>query len=111
MHLAPPPGGLAFTESAERDPAVIAEADHRARHWQGHEPGKLRPGTDAHRRAVAAMFQETFNPYKPTIIDWPKLDPEARERLVTLPIWDIAVQTEGKARIRMLGYAESLADP
>src|SRR5208283_160701 len=57
------------------------------------------------------MFRETFNPYKPSIIDWPKLSPEARERLINLPIWDIAVQTEGKARLRMLCYAHSLADP
>ena len=46
-----------------------------------------------------------------SIIDWPALSPEARERLVNLPIWDIAVQTEGKARLRMLAYARSLADP
>jgi len=56
------------------------------------------------------MFRETFNPYKPTIIDWPRLSPEARDRLVGLPIWDIAVQTEGKARLRMLSYANSLDD-
>ena len=28
-----------------------------------------------------------------------------------LPIWDIAVQTEGKARIRVLNYAEETPDP
>ena len=43
------------------------------------------------------MFRDTFNPYKPAVIDWPKLDAEARDRLVSLPIWDIAVQTEDKA--------------
>jgi hypothetical protein len=48
---------------------------------------------------------------KPTIIDWPKLGQEERERLVNLPIWNIAVQTEGKARIGMLSYARSLTDP
>ncbi len=57
------------------------------------------------------MFRDTFNPYKPTIIDWPKLSDEERDRLVNLPIWDIAVQTEGKARLRMLSYANSLSDP
>jgi hypothetical protein len=41
---------------------------------------------------------------------WPKLSQEARDRPVTLPIWDIAVQTEGKARLRMLAYANSVAD-
>ena len=44
------------------------------------------------------MLLDTFNPYKPAVIDWPKLDAAARERLVSLPIWDIAVQTEGKAQ-------------
>jgi hypothetical protein len=53
------------------------------------------------------MFRDTFNPYRPAVIDWPKLDPPALERLVTLPIWNIAVQTEGKARLRMLSYAEA----
>ena len=56
------------------------------------------------------MFRETFNPYKPTVIDWPQLDPPALNRLTGLPIWNIAVQTEGKARLRMLSYANSLQD-
>ena len=57
------------------------------------------------------MLLDTHNPYKPSIIDWPELDPEARDRLVSLPIWDIAVQTEGKARLRVLSYAELIEDP
>lgn len=96
--------------SAAFDPAVIAAADHAARHWQSNQPGPLPIGSDAHRLATCAMFRETFNPYKPAVIDWPKLSDEARDRLVSLPIWDIAVQTEGKARLRMAAYAESLPD-
>ncbi len=56
------------------------------------------------------MFQATFNPYKPSVIEWPKLDPAAHARLLSLPIWDIAVQTEGKAGLRMKTYAAKLAD-
>ena len=56
------------------------------------------------------MFHETFNPYKPAVIEWSTLDPPARERLIVLPIWDIAVQTEGKARLRMAAYARTLDD-
>ncbi len=93
------------------DAATIAAADHAARHWTSPEPGPLRPGSDAHRRAMCALFHETFNPYKPAVIDWPRLDPAALHRLTSLPIWDIAVQTEGKARLRMLAYADTLADP
>jgi hypothetical protein len=92
------------------DSATIAAADFAARHWTSPEPGPLRPGSDAHRHAMCRMFHETFNPYKPAVIEWPQLGAEERERLITLPIWDIAVQTEGKARLRMLAYAESLGD-
>jgi hypothetical protein len=106
-----PPGGLELARRGDRQPGAVAAADHAARHWVSDQPGPLRPGTDAHKAAVARMFRDTFNPYKPTIIDWPKLGPEERDRLVNLPIWDIAVQTEGKARIRMLSYARRLADP
>ena len=109
--LPPPPGGLVLGVLDQTDPAAVAAADHAARHWQWPDPGPLRPGTAAHRRAAAAMFRDTFNPYKPSIIAWPVLEPAARDRLVSLPIWDIAVQTEGKARLRMLAYAHATDDP
>ena len=109
--LAPPPGGLAFAVAGSISDTAVAAADRGARHWTSPEAGDLRPGSAAHKRATARMFRETFNPYKPTIIDWPKLGDEERERLVSLPIWDIAVQTEGKASLRMATYADSLTDP
>lgn len=110
--LSPPPGGLEFVSvTAVGDPARVAAADRAARAWTSPEPGKLRLGSDAHMRAACRMFRDTFNPYKPSIIDWPRLDPAARDRLVNLPIWDIAVQTEGKARLRMLAYAHDLQRP
>lgn len=110
-YLAPPPGGLMLARGHADDGAAVAAADHASRHWQSNEAGALTPGTAEHRREVAKMFRETFNPYKPTIIDWPKLGVEERDRLVNLPIWNIAVQTEGKASLRMAAYAETLADP
>jgi hypothetical protein len=91
--------------------AQIEAADHAARHWRFREPGPLRVGSEQHKQAACRMFHETFNPYKPSVIDWPRLDPAALARLTSLPIWDIAVQTEGKARLRMQCYAASLQDP
>src|SRR5262249_18261011 len=38
-------------------------------------------------------------------------DADARDRLVSLPIWDIAVQTEGKASINVMTYAACIGDP
>jgi hypothetical protein len=90
--------------------ATVEAADRAARIWAAAEPGPIVPGSDAHKRAFCRMLLDTHNPYRPSIIDWPPLDPEARDRLVGLPIWDIAVQTEGKARLRVLSYAEAVAD-
>lgn len=57
------------------------------------------------------MLLETFTSYDPDAIDWPTLEEAARQRLVALPIWDMAVQTEGKATLRVLSYAETIDDP
>jgi hypothetical protein len=91
------------------DPIIAADA--AARRWRAPAEGAIRPGSDRHRAAFCQMLLDTHNPYKPAVIDWPKLDPEARDRLVGLPIWDIAVQTEGKASTRVRSYADCIADP
>ena len=73
--------------------------------------GPIRLGTDAHKTLFCRTLLDTFNPYKPAVIDWPQLDSEARNRLVELPIWDIAVQTEGRARLNVASYAAVTQDP
>jgi len=72
--------------------------------------GAVRIGSDAHKALFCSMLLDTFNPYRPAVIDWPRLDDEAHERLTGLPIWDIAVQTEGKASMRVRAYAARVAD-
>ncbi|HVW68836.1 MAG TPA: hypothetical protein VHB68_07660 [Steroidobacteraceae bacterium] len=52
------------------------------------------------------MKLETHDPYKPAVIDWPKLDEDTRRRITSLPIWDIAVQTEGRAGLNVRTFAE-----
>jgi hypothetical protein len=79
------------------DSRAVEAADRRARHWHSPHVGPLTPGTHVHKREVCRMFRETFNPYRPSVIDWPVLKDEARQRVTSLPIWDIAVQTEGQA--------------
>ena len=90
---------------------MVAQADRAARLWQGEAGGPVRVGSEAHKRLFCRMLLDTHNPYKPTAIDWPKLADDARGRLVGLPIWDIAVQTEGKAKIHVATYAEGISDP
>ena len=93
------------------DDAIVTAVDRAARIWTASAPGPIVPGSKAHKAAFCRMLLDTHNPYKPAIIDWPELEPEARCRLVSLPIWDIAVQTEGKARLRVLSYADEISDP
>jgi hypothetical protein len=90
---------------------MVEAADRAARHWTAAGDGPIVPGSEAHKNAFCRMLLETHNPYKPSIVDWPALEPDARERLVGLPIWDIAVQTEGKARLRVMSYAAEIGDP
>jgi hypothetical protein len=74
-------------------------------------PGPIRFGSEAHKVLFCRTLLDTFDPYKPAVIDWPKLDQEAQDRITALPIWDIAVQTENRAGLNVCTYAEEIADP
>jgi hypothetical protein len=93
------------------DDAGLEAAEKAFREWRAAAAGPIAPGSEAHKDAFCRMLLETHNRYKPAVMDWPVLDPEARDRLTALPIWDIAVQTEGKARLRVASYAEQVSDP
>ena len=75
------------------------------------QAGPVEIGSEAHKTLFCFTLLETFNPYRPAVIDWPALDEAARARLTGLPIWDIAVQTEGKASLRVKTYGEQISDP
>ncbi|WP_413194847.1 ferritin-like domain-containing protein [Pararobbsia alpina] len=92
------------------DAAALEAADRKMRYWQSKVVGPLPAGSDLHKREMCRMFSETFNPYRPSVLSWPNLDAETRNKIVSLPIWDIAVQTEGKARLRMAAYASQQLD-
>ena len=73
--------------------------------------GPMRLGSAEHLNLFCRMLLDTHDPYRPAAIDWPKLEKEVRDRLVSLPIWDIAVQTEGRARLNVATYATGITDP
>ncbi len=75
------------------------------------QPGPIRYGSEAHKVLFCRTLLDTFDPYRPAVIDWPPLDPETHERITALPIWDIAVQTENKAGMNVCTYAEGISDP
>jgi len=87
--------------------STIPEAGRLA---QSPQAPRIRRGSLAHKTLFCRTLLDTFNPYKPAVIDWPELDAQSRERLVSLPIWDIAVQTEGRARLNVASYAGQTRD-
>ncbi|WP_061167811.1 ferritin-like domain-containing protein [Caballeronia hypogeia] len=87
------------------------DADHAMRNWTYRSAGRIPIGSDLHKRMFCEMLLTTHNPYKPAVIDWPELEPAALRRVTSLPIWDIAVQTEGRASIRVATYAGTVDDP
>jgi len=93
------------------DPAAVGAADRAARNWAADAIGPIILGSEEHKQAFCRMLLDTHNPYRPSVVDWPILEPEARDRLASLPIWDIAMQTEGNATLRVLSYAETITDP
>jgi hypothetical protein len=89
----------------------LAAADHAMRHWKDPEPGPVTVGSAEHCKMFCRMLLETHNPYRPAVLEWPELAPETRARVTSLPIWDIAVQTEGRASVRVASFAKTVRDP
>lgn len=71
----------------------------------------LRLGSRDHLAVLCHSLLDTHDPYRPALIDWPPLDEATRRRIVGLPIWDIAVATEGRAGMNVRTYGEGVADP
>lgn len=89
--------------------ATLTVPDISAEGWGLPDPSRrIRLGSDEHKTLFCRTLLDTFDPYRPAILDWPKLSEDARARLIKLPIWDIAVQTEGKAGLRVQTYADRL---
>src|SRR5262245_50496452 len=72
-------------------------------------PFKL--GSEEHKRAFCRMLLDTFDPYKPAVIEWPDMTPEELHRVTSLPIWKIAVETEERASAHFEEMAAVTADP
>lgn len=73
--------------------------------------GPVRLGSAEHLTLFSRMLLDTHDPYRPAIIDWPELDPEVRDKIVSLPIWDMAVQTEGRTGMFVKTFSETIREP
>ena len=73
--------------------------------------GPVKRGSPEHLMLMSRTLLDTHDPYRPAVIDWPKLDDDTRSKIVSLPIWDIAVATEGRAGMNVKTYADYVDDP
>jgi hypothetical protein len=75
-------------------------------------PGqRVRLGSPEHLALFCHTLLDTHDPYKPALIDWPALEPETQAKIASLPIWDMAVQTEGRTGLYVQTFAESVSHP
>ena len=88
----------------------LAAAADQVPVWRFAREGRIRPGSDGHKQLFCRMLLDTFDPYKPAIIPWPALAPDALARLVALPFWDIAVETELHTSRNMQAIADATDD-
>lgn len=73
--------------------------------------GRVRLGSPEHLLLFSRMLLDTHDPYRPALIDWPELEPATRDKIVSLPIWDMAVQTEGRTGLFVKTFGETVRDP
>ena len=72
---------------------------------------RVRLGSPEHLALMCRMLLDTHDPYTPALIDWPSLQEETRQKIVSLPIWDMAVQTEGRTGLFVRTFGETVRDP
>jgi hypothetical protein len=87
------------------------QAEYAMRNWAHPTLGRIRTGSPEHLQMFCRMLLDTHNPYKPAVIDWPRLSPEALQRIASLPIWEMAVQKEKSASVSVEAYAKTVTDP
>lgn len=73
--------------------------------------GTLVVGSEAHKRLFCRTFIETHDPYAPSDVVWPEIDADGRAHLMSLPIWDEAVNTERETAQKVQRMADAESDP
>ena len=102
-HFGSPPDAI-LTSNRWRSRRPVSR--HRRRRARG--SGWARPTISG---CLSRMMLDSHDAYRPALIHWPELAPETRDRIVSLPIWDIAVQTEGRASMNVKTFNEQVDDP
>lgn len=68
-------------------------------------------GSEAHKQLFCRTFIDTHDPYDPAQLSFPEIDADSRARLLSLPIWDEAVNTERETAAKVARMTEAEPDP
>lgn len=69
-----------------------------------------RIGSEQHKQLFCRTFIDTHEPYEPRQLSFPELDDASRTRLLSLPIWDEAVNTERETAAKVGRMVDAEAD-
>ena len=97
-------GGVELAIAPENTEAAPAR-------WDWPRGGEIRLGSQAHKELFCRFLLDTYDPYKPAVIPWPKMEGAALARLTGLPFWQLAVEIENATSKRMQTMAEQTDDP
>jgi hypothetical protein len=73
------------------------------------EPAAI--GSEAHKELFCRVFIDTHDPYDHAQVPLPDIDDDSRTRLLSLPIWDEAVNTERETAQKVARMSDTEPDP
>src|SRR5581483_12164466 len=91
--------------------SIASIARYPVTSWTWTQPGPVTIGSEEHKVMFCRMLLDTFDPYKPTELEWPQLSDEALARITALPFWQVAVDTEDKASVHVAEQGKITDDP
>jgi hypothetical protein len=68
-------------------------------------------GSEEHKQLFCRTFIETHDPYDPAQLPFPEIDADSRASLLSLPIWDEAVNTERETALKVQRMSAVESDP
>jgi len=68
-------------------------------------------GSEAHKQLFCRTFIDTHDPYDPARLSFPAIDADSHARLLSLPIWDEAVNTERETAAKVARMTAAEPDP
>ncbi len=71
----------------------------------------LQIGSQAHKELLCRTFIDTHDPFVPSRIQWPDLDPASLQRLKDMPVWNEATRTEAATAVKVQSLGDTEKDP